>query len=183
NSFPSFAIDHTNGKLAIVWADDQANPGCGFEKGGSFVGPTSNQVKLVTSIDGKTWTAPAVITARPKDQGYPAMGANAGRIVVAYYTRAYSPTTDDCKALLRDTTTGTFFLRPGPVCTDFAMRNSVDSFASETRLTTQSSNPFITFAGAFIGDYMGVAVDRVGNGFVVWADFRGNPTVTNVNMD
>src|SRR5262249_31185140 len=160
-----------------------ATAGGGFEKGGWFVGPPSNEGKLVPSIDGKTGTAPAVITAGPKDKVYPAVGANAGRIVVAYYTRAYSPTTDDCKALLLDTKTGAFSFGAGPVCTDFAMRSSTDGFASETRLTTQSSNPYVTFAGSFIGDYMGVAVDSAGNGLAAWADFRGNPSLTTVNMD
>jgi hypothetical protein len=50
-------------------------------------------------------------------------------------------------------------------------------------LTTESSNPYITFAGSFIGDYTGAVVNATGNGFLVWADFRGNPGVTNPNMD
>jgi hypothetical protein len=66
---------------------------------------------------------------------------------------------------------------------DYAARSSSDGFAAETRFTTQSSNPYITFAGAFIGDYTGAAVDAGTNGFAVWADFRGNPGVTTPNMD
>lgn len=183
NSLPSMAIDPTTGQLAITWADDQANASCGFEKGGTFVGPTSNQVKLITSSDGTSWSAPQVITAGPEDKVYSAVGFNAGRLIVTYYTRAYSPTTDDCEAMQLDTTTGTLSLIPGPVCLDYAARSSSDSFATETRLTTQSSNPYITFAGAFIGDYTGAAVDATGKGFASSADFRGNPGVTNPNMD
>jgi hypothetical protein len=183
NSFPSFAIDPTSGKLAIAWADDQANAGCGYEKGGSFVGPTSNQVKLITSSNGVNWTAPQVITSGVEDKVYPAVGANAGRIVISYYTRAYSPTTDDCKAALLDTSNNSVIPFGGPVCLDYAMRSSNDNFASETRLTNQSSNPYITFAGSFIGDYTGAVVTASGKALTVWADFRGNPGVTLPNMD
>jgi hypothetical protein len=72
---------------------------------------------------------------------------------------------------------------PGPVCLDYAARSSSDAFGSETRLTIDSSNPYITFAGSFIGDYTGAAVDAKGGGFAAWADFRGNPGNTNPNMD
>jgi hypothetical protein len=183
NSFPSFAIDPTSGRLAITWADDQANPGCGYEKGGSFVGPTSNQVKLITSLDGLSWSAPTVITTGAEDKVYAAVGANAGRIVVGYYTRAYSPTTDDCRAAVLDTSDNSVHPFGGPVCLDFAMRSSSDGFASETRLTNESSNPYITFAGSFIGDYNGAAVGSDGSAFLAWADFRGNPGATLPNMD
>lgn len=183
NSFPSFAIDPSTGHMAITWADDQANASCGFEKGGSFVGPTSNQVKLITSNDGVNWSKPAVITSGAADKVYPAVGFNAGRTIVSYYTRAYSPTTSDCEAEVQDTTTGTLSFIPGPVCLDYAARNSSDSYSAETRLSSQSSNPYITFAGAFIGDYTGAAVNSVGQGFAVWADDRGNPGVTDPNMD
>ncbi len=183
NSFPSLAIDPTTEQLAISWADDQANASCGFEKGSTFVGPTSNQVKLITSPDGTTWSAPQVITTGVEDKVYSAVGFNAGRLIVTYYTRAYSPTTDDCKAMQLDTTTLALSLIPGPVCLDYAARSSSDSFATETRLTTESSNPYITFAGSFIGDYTGAAVDANGKGFAAWADFRGNPGVTDPNMD
>jgi BNR repeat-like domain len=184
NSFPSFAIDPTTGKMAITWADDQMNAGCGFEKGGSFAGPTSNQVKLITSSDGINWSAPEFLTATdPSDKVYPAVGFNAGRIIVTYYTRQHSPNTAVCQAMVEDTTSLALSLVPGPVCLDYAARNSNDSFANETRLTTQSSNPYITFTGAFIGDYTGAVVDANGKGYASWADFRGNPGVTNPNMD
>jgi hypothetical protein len=184
NSFPSFAIDPTNGQLAIVWADNEAMPGCGFDRGGAYNGgTTSNQVKLITSNDGLTWTSPRVITTGPEDKVYPAVGANNGRIYVAYYTRVYSPDTDICKAAQQDTTTGIVSVFGGPVCLDFAARSSTDNFASETRLTTESSNPYISFAGGFIGDYNGAAVSESGSALAVWADFRGNPGVTLPNMD
>src|SRR5713101_4784361 len=94
NSFPSLAIDRTTGGLAIAWADDQNNPGCAAGAA-SFSGSTNNQVKLVTSANGTTWTAPHVITSGA-DKAYPAVGANDGRTVVGYYTRDYStvPTAD-----------------------------------------------------------------------------------------
>jgi len=183
NSFPSFDIDPTSGHMGITWTDDQANASCGFEKGGQFVGPTSNQVKLITSSNGTTWGAPQVITTGDTDKVYSAVGFNAGRLIVTYYTRAYSPDSDDCHAQVQDTTTHALSFLPGPVCLDYAARSSSDAFGSETRLTTDSSNPYITFAGSFIGDYTGAAVDRTGRGFAAWADFRGNPGNTNPNMD
>jgi len=183
NSFPSFAIDPTTGRLYITWADDQANASCGYEKGGSFVGPTSNQVKLISSNDGLTWSAPRVITSGASDKVYPAVGANAGRVVVSYYTRAYSPTGVACQAAGLDTATNALVHFGGPICLDYAMRSSGDDFASETRLTSESSNPYITFAGSFIGDYTGALVDSTGSAYAVWADFRGNPQITDPNMD
>lgn len=184
NSYPSFAIDPTNGHMAIVWADNQAMPGCGYESGLPYAGgTTSNQVKLITSTNGSSWTSPLVITTGAADKVYPAVGANNGRIYVDYYTRSYSPTTDICKAAEQNTTTGVVSVFGGPVCLDFAARSSSDNFATETRLTTESSNPYISFAGAFIGDYNGATISSSGSAFGVWADFRGNPGITLPNMD
>ena len=52
-----------------------------------------------------------------------------------------------------------------------------------TRVTRESSNPYILFSGSFIGDYTGTAVDRNGKAVTVWTDFRGNPGVTKANQD
>ena len=183
NSLPSFAIDPSNGRMAITWTDDQANPGCGYEKGGSFVGPTSNQVKLITSSDGVHWSAARVLTSGPSDRVFPAVAANAGRIAVFYYTRAFSPATDDCRAALLDTSTNAITIIGGPVCLDYAMVSSTDGFATETRLTNQSSNPYVQGAGTFIGDYTGAAMDAIGNAYAAWADNRGNPGITAPNQD
>ena len=63
-----------------------------------------------------------------------------------------------------------------PVCLDYAARSSSDGYASETRLTTESSNPYIQFAdGSFIGDYSQIAIGSNGVAHPVWTDFRGNP--------
>ncbi len=183
NSFPSFAIDPTNGTFAITWADDQMNPGCGYEKGGTFAGSTSNQVKLITSTDGIHWTAPKVITTGASDKVFPAVGANAGRIFISYYTRAYSTDTPNCEAIMQDTQTLALTLIPGSVCLDVASKSSNDNFVAESRLTNESSNPFIEQSGAFIGDYNGATITASGEALTVWTDFRGNPGVTTPNMD
>ena len=73
--------------------------------------------------------------------------------------------------------------RDAPVCLDWAVRSSGDGFAAETRVSAQSSNPYILFAGSFIGDYTGTAVNRAGHAVTVWTDFRGNPGVTTPNQD
>lgn len=183
NSYPSFSIDPTNGQLALVWSDDQGVGNCGTG-GTSFSGTTNAIVKLVTSSNGKTFSSPRTISAG--DTVFPAVGSNRGKIVVSYYTRAYSPDNAVCRAV-----TGAL---PGaapvdggvPVCLDYAARTSTDGFSTETVLTSQSSNPFVQFAnGSFIGDYSQVAVGSDGVAHPVWTDFRGNPAVagTTANQD
>jgi hypothetical protein len=193
-SFPSMAIDRSTGKIAIVWADNQGVGSCGT--GGTVFtgGPTSNQVKLVTSANGLNWTAPTAITpAGSPDKVYPSVGANNGRIVIGYYTREFSPvpTAADrsCGIMELDTVTGNVVpptdpaRAAAPVCLDWAIRSSGDNFAAQTRITAQSSNPYILFAGSFIGDYTGTAVDATGSAVTVWTDNRGNPGLTDPNQD
>jgi hypothetical protein len=192
NSFPSLAIDPSTGGLAITWADDQNNPGCAAGVA-SFSGTTNNQVKLVTSSNGTTWTAPTQITVGPKDKVYPAVGANHGRIVVGYYTRDYSPvptaTDHTCQRGFLDTSDPAYphsapvYTDLAPVCLDYAFSSSTDGYASETRVSTQSSNPYLQFSGSFIGDYTGVAVDSAGGAHTVWTDDRGLPGTTTPNQD
>jgi hypothetical protein len=192
NSYPSVAYDPSNDKLAIAWADNQGSGTCGGG-GSEFSGTTSNQGRLVTSADGTHWTDPATITPDAPDKVFPAVGANNGRIVVGYFTRAYSPsptaTDRTCGISLLDSSTNAVVVPPDPamaeaaVCLDYAMRSSSDGFATETRLSTQSSNPYLQFAGTFIGDYEGVAVDASGKAALVWTDDRGNPGVTTPNQD
>jgi hypothetical protein len=184
NSFPSLAIDPTTGQMAIAWADDQLNPGCAAGAA-SFSGLTNNQVKLVTSANGTSWTAPHIITSG-KDKAFPAIGANAGRIVVGYYTRNFSPvpTASDhtCgRGFLETTDPGypssptVYYIDLNPVCLDYAISSSSDAYATETRVSTQSSNPYVEFSGSFIGDYTGVAVNSIGKAHAAWTDFRGHP--------
>ena len=189
NSFPSLAIDPTTGQMVAVWADDQANAGCS-SGASSFAGITSNQVKSVSSADGVQWTAPKVITSGA-DKVFPAAGMNAGKTVVSYYTRNFSPvptaTDHSCSQAKLDTTTGAVvYPSAAPVCLDYAVSISYDGggkFSDEKRVSTQSSNPYIQFSGSFIGDYTGAAVDSKGNGYTVWTDFRGLPGKTTPNQD
>lgn len=192
NSFPSMAIDPSNGTVAIVWADNEGAGNCG-SGAPAFAGTTSNQVKLVTTSNGTAWSAPRTITTGAADKVYPSVGANAGRIAVGFYTREYSPlpTAIDrrCGIAEIDTVTGGVVLpadparRDAPVCMDWAIRSSTDNFAAQTRVSAQSSNPYIQFAGAFIGDYTGTVLDASGKAVTVWTDFRGNPGVTKPNQD
>ena len=192
NSFPSMAIDPTNGTIAIAWADNQGAGNCG-NGGTSFTGITSNQVKLVTSSNGSVWTAPIHITQPGSpDKVYPSVGANAGRIVIGYYTREYSLSVGAdrrCGISELDSTTGMVVAPAEPdrasaaVCLDWAVRSSSDGFATQTRVSRESSNPYLLFAGSFIGDYTGTAVDASGHAVTVWTDNRGNPTVTRPNQD
>jgi hypothetical protein len=192
SSFPSLAIDPTTGMLAIAWSDDQGNAGCA-SGASSFSGATSNQVKLVTSADGTTWTAPKQITSGT-DKVYPAVGANAGRIVVGYYTRDFSPaptaTDHTCQRGFLNTTdpgypasTTVHYIDTAPVCLDYAFSSSTDGYRSETRVSSLSSNPYLQFSGSFIGDYTGVAVDSAGGVHSAWTDDRGLPGTTTPNQD
>jgi hypothetical protein len=194
NSFPSMAIDRSTGKIAIVWADNQGVGSCGTGGVVFTGGPTSNQVKLVTSVNGLNWTAPTTITpAGSPDKVYPSVGANNGRIVIGYYTREFSPVLTaldrSCGIMELDTVTGNVVpptdpaRAAAPVCLDWAIRSSGDNFATQTRITAQSSNPYILFAGSFIGDYTGTAVDATGSAVTVWTDNRGNPGLTDPNQD
>jgi hypothetical protein len=107
NSYPSMAIDPSNGHLAITWADNQGSGNCG-SGGTAFSGTTANQVKLATSTNGSSWST-RTITTGAADKVYPSVGANHGRTVVGYYTRAYSPsptaTDRSCGIAELDTTT------------------------------------------------------------------------------
>lgn len=195
NSFPNIALDRSNDSIAIAWADNRDHASCG-NGGTSFdgsSGPTMNQVFLVTSSDGLNWTSPASITDGDSfDKVYPSVAADNGRIVVGYYTRAYSPTPTvadlSCARALLDNVTNAVVPYPGPdslqpVCLDYAARSSDDGFASEVRVSTESSNPYALFAGSFIGDYTGMALDANGSGVAAWTDSRGNPGVTTPNQD
>jgi hypothetical protein len=188
NSFPTLAVDPSTGALAMAWADDRANASCGWEKGGSYTGITQNQVQLVTSSDGSNWTAVRTITGGDSfDKAFPSVAANHGKVVVGYYTRAYSPTptrrNESCASIIQNTTTGALVYGTAPICLDYATRSSASSFATETRVTSQSSNPYIQFTGSFIGDYTGVAVDNTGVAHAVWTDFRGHPAGTPLSSD
>jgi hypothetical protein len=185
NSYPSFSIDPTNGRLAIVWADDRGAGNCGTGSP-AFVGTTSAKVVLVTSTNGTSFSAPQVISGG--DVVFPGVAANNGKIAISYYTRAYTathnPTLCNVQTGSGNATEGV----PSPidVCLDYAARTSSNGFGTETRLTSEGSNPSIEFAnGSFIGDYSQIALGSNGVAHPVWTDFRGNPNPggTRANQD
>ena len=205
NSFPTMAIDPTTGKVAVVWADNRGSGNCG-NSDLSFTGTaTSNQVYLVTANDqssGELFSPLQLATPETHgvaDKVYPSVAANAGKISIGYYTRSYSPsgTNNDRACGISEATVqsnGSLdLLNPvapidparanASVCLDYAAVSSSDNYVTETRLTTQSSNPYIQFAGAFIGDYTGAAMDSSGRAWFVWTDFRGKPGTTTPNQD
>ena len=205
NSFPTMAIDPTTGKVAVVWADNRGSGNCGSSDT-SFKGTaTSNQVYLVTANDqpsGELFSASQLATRETQgatDKVYPSVAANVGKISIGYYTRSYSPSgsSNDRACGISEATVnsnGSLDLlnlvaptdparASASVCLDYAAVSSSDNYAKETRLTTQSSNPYIQFAGAFIGDYTGAAMDSTGRAWFVWTDFRGKPGTTNPNED
>ena len=173
NSYPTISVDPTNGHVAVVWSDDEGAGNCGTGAS-SFVGTTNAVVKLVTSNNGLAYSAPAPISGG--DTLFPSVAANLGKVVVSYYTRAYSPNTPVCRAVTGNPPNTPPADGGIPVCLDYAARSSSDGFASELKLTTESSNPYIEFAnGSFIGDYTQIALGSDGWAHPVWTDFRGNP--------
>lgn len=183
---PSLAIDPTTGLIAVGWTDDEGAGSCG-NGGTTFSGTTSNQVKIVTSTNGSSWTVQKLTNTAP-DKAFASVGANAGVLSVGYYTRDYAfPNPGDtlCEAKLLDGSTISV-LSTQNVCLDWAVKTSSDggaSWSSQLRITSQSSNPYSLFAGSFIGDYEGTAVDDQGKTWTVWTDFRGNPGITNAGQD
>jgi hypothetical protein len=173
NSYPSISVDPTNGHVAVAWSDDQGAGNCGTG-GSAFAGTTNAVVKVITSNNGLSYSAPAVISAG--DTVFPSVAANNGKVVVSYYTREFSPATPQCTAVTGNPPNTPPANGGIPVCLDYAYSSSSDGFASVTRLTTESSNPYIEFAdGSFIGDYSQIALGSNGVAHPVWTDFRGNP--------
>lgn len=184
---PSLAIDPTTGLLAISWADDQGAGNCGTG-GTSFTGTTSNQVKVATSTNGTSWNL-QTITGTAPDKLFASVGANAGVLSVGYFTRDYAQTPGDtlCEAKVIDSATAAISpLSTANVCLDWALKTSTDggaTWSDQIRISSHSSNPYTLFAGAFIGDYEGTAIDDQGKTWTVWTDFRGNPGLTSPGQD
>ena len=157
NTFPSLTVDRVTGKLYLAWADNSL--------GNSTT--TSAQVFVQSSVDGVSWTAKLQLTTTPEDKIYPWVAANAGNVIVSYYTREFA---------------GAASLQ-----IDYAYAKSNDggaTWSASTRITEQSSDPGIQFSsGAFIGDYTGVAVGSDNVAHPLWTDFRGNPGLTSPNQD
>ena len=187
NSYPAMSVDPSTGAIAIAWSDNQGSGNCGTGQA-SFSGTTSNQVKLMRGTWPAIAAAPVVhVTTTTQDKVFPSVAANNGKIAVSYYTRDYgiALTTTICNVQTNNVASG---IAPIPtarsVCIDYASKSLADNFAAETRLSTQSSNPFIQFAdGSFIGDYSQLAIGTDGNAHAAWTDFRGNPGVTSANQD
>jgi BNR/Asp-box repeat len=187
NSYPSMSIDPTNNRIAIAWTDNQGAGNCGTGHA-SFSGTTANQVKLVYGTWPTIGAAPVVhVTTTTQDKVFPAVAANAGKISVTYYTRDYG-ITSAAQVCNVQTNSVASAIPPIPsarsVCMDYAAKSLADNFVTQTRLSTESSNPFVMFAdGSFIGDYSQVAIGSDGKAHAAWTDFRGNPGVTSANQD
>jgi hypothetical protein len=187
NSYPSMSIDPTTGNIAIAWADNQGSGTCGTG-GSSFSGTTSNQVKLLQG----TWTtigsASVVgVTTSLEDKVFPSVASNNGKAVVSFYTRDYGIASSAAVCHLQ-TNPAPSGIIPVPssrsVCLDYASKSSSDNFGAQTRLSTESSNPFIQFAdGSFIGDYSQIVLGSNGVAHAAWTDFRGKPGETSANQD
>jgi hypothetical protein len=186
NSYPSLGVDPTNGNLAVVWADNKGVGNCGTG-GSSFVGTTSAQVQMVSGAWGSLSAPVNVTPAGSGDKVFPAVGTNGGKIAVSYYTRDYASTHSATTCNLATGIGGPStppVVTASSVCLDYATRDSSDGFATQTRLTSEGSNPYIQFAdGAFIGDYTMMAYGSNGVAHAAWTDFRGRPGTNRANQD
>ena len=188
NSFPSMSVDPVTGEISLAWADQQGSGSCGTGQT-SFSGTTSNQVKLVHG-PWATIGGAAVIHVTPSvpDKVFPSVASRNGKIAVTYYTRDYAISSAAAVCHVKTNNAGGPNITPSSsvnsVCLDYAGTSSTSGFASQTRLSTESSNPFVEFAdGSFIGDYSQVALGANGVAQASWTDFRGKPGVTPANQD
>ena len=119
------------------------------------------------------------------DKVFPSVSANGGSVVVSYYTSGYANPNPACFfAIPSGAVGGVFVATTSSVCLDYAAKSSVDGFASERRLASEGSNPYVQFAdGSFIGDNTQVAVGSNGMAHASWTDFRGNPGVNGPHQD
>ena len=176
NSFPQLTIDPVTDALFATWADDrngQYDPNTGASL------KTNGDSFLVASFDGRHWSRTIQVGSSGADEVYPAVAANAGRVAVTFYTRAYDPK---------------------GIGLDYAYASASEwdlddlTHSRLQRITSQTSNPQIQFVatgavtgnvlqGVFIGDYSAVAMGFDGVLHPCWTDFRGNPGVTSPNQD
>jgi hypothetical protein len=170
NSFPQMAYDRFTGRLWVTWADDRN----GTYSGGTSV-KTNGDNFVVSSTDGKHWTAP-VRVGTAEDEVFPAVAAQFGRVAVTYYTRHYDP---------------------AGIGLDYAMSVGWGNGVGSTpirRITTATQNPQVQFVGVgletglelqgvFVGDYTAVAIGLDFKLHPCWTDFRGNPGLNTPNQD
>jgi hypothetical protein len=170
NSFPQMAYDRFTGRLWVTWADDRN----GTYSGGTSV-KTNGDNFVVSSTDGKHWTAP-VRVGTAEDEVFPAIAAQFGRVAVTYYTRHYDPS---------------------GIGLDYAMSVGWGNGVGSTpirRITTATQNPQVQFVGVgletglelqgvFVGDYTAVAIGLDFKLHPCWTDFRGNPGLNTPNQD
>ncbi|MDX6400004.1 MAG: hypothetical protein QOF27_610 [Gaiellaceae bacterium] len=187
NSYPSMSVDPVTGEISIAWTDQQGSGTCGTGKS-SFTGTTSNQVKLIHAPWATIQSAAVTrVTTSAEDKVFPSVASRGGKMVVSYYTRDYgiTSTATVCNLQTNPVASGiTPVATARSVCMDYAAKSSSDGFASQRRLSSESSNPFVQFAdGSFIGDYSQIAMGSNGKAHAAWTDFRGNPGHTPANQD
>ena len=178
NSYPSMSIDPASGRIAITWADQQGSYNCGTP-GGDRVRyrrdhrqhdeAGARHVGLLVRRHGGGW------------RRYDRYGVSVGRGRWRQGRRLLlHPAVRDDHGLSGLQREDSGRCRHGghvrmrsrciphrSVCLDYAARTltvgGIQSGVLRSRLTSDSSNPFIQFAnGAFIGDYSQVAIGSDG---------------------
>jgi hypothetical protein len=171
-----------NGKVVVTWTK--------FYQGPHGAGYLQSPIVMAISRDhGHTWNNQGRSVsdpAHPFDSGSMPLYGPDGALYVAY--EGGQPSTGystDATIVARRT-----WRSAASTTTSTATRSSkgrasssTDGFASERRLTSEGSNPFVQFAdGSFIGDYSQAAVGSNGVVHTAWTDFPGRPGVTSANQ-
>ena len=146
NSYPSMSVDPSTGAIAIAWTDDQGAGSCGSERA-TFSGTTSNQVKLLHAPWASIGSGACHHVTGPADKVFPSVAARNQKIVVTYYTRDYAERNRAGLQLPDESEPD----RDHPVpsrtrCAWTTRRGRHDGFGSQTRLSSEGSNPSVQFA-------------------------------------
>ncbi len=127
NSFPSIAVDGTNGRVYVVWGDSRRGDA---------------DVRFSRSTDGgATWSTSTIVNSdvSTADQVYPWIAvAENGTVQVEFQQR--------------DDTPGNRLLN-----TFLATSMGGVSFGKQVLVSSGPTDPNINFSGTFIGDYNGLA--------------------------
>ena len=135
-----------------------------FDNRNGSVAASNTDVFLTRSFDsGQTWTPPVNITAAAGDQFWPDVAlAPDGTLNVAYYDDGYDGSEIRLGVTLARSTDGVNWTKTG-----------VHTGLSDPRLERWYLFPNDpTGQTTFIGDYIGLAVDRNNRAHIVWTDLR-----------
>ncbi len=167
NSAGNIAADPTKpGHLAITFSDMRNSPSLESASTDPFATVTNADVFAIQSFDdGATWSAPVQVGHEGNDQFFPwAAYRSDGRLAVAMLDRSYDQLNHKYGVTLStERTAGSLNFRSVQVTTALSDPTSNDRWFS---------GGVIHHATRFMGDYSGVAIDRMNAVHPLWTDMR-----------